>query len=351
MSRLHHHPFFIRLLHWEYWNSKIVYAPLYPYWLWLSIRARSFFFLTAANPAIKNGGFIMESKKDVYDLLPQPLYPRTLHFAQGVEAEKVFARIDSENLNFPVIAKPDFGERGLGVKKIYDAPTLRDYIARIPVDFLVQEFATQQYEVGIFYYRYPGQAKGNISGIVSKEPVVITGNGQYTVRQLIHQNDRYRLQWHWLQKTFFAQLDNIPAINEKIILSPYGNHARGSKFTDESFKMSEQLVTTIDRICKEIPGFYFGRLDIMYNDWQSLEQGIDISIIEVNGSGSEPTHIYDPKHSIFFAWKEIIRHWNILFRISKKNHGAGVPYLSFDTGRKEIKAFKQIDQKLSAEVW
>jgi hypothetical protein len=52
----------------------------------------------------------------------------------------------------------------------------------------------------------------------------------------------------------------------------------------------------------QIPEFYYGRLDIMFTSWEDLAQGLNFSIVEVNGAGSEPTHIYDPKHSIFFAW-------------------------------------------------
>ena len=53
----------------------------------------------------------------------------------------------------------------------------------------------------------------------------------------------------------------------------------------------------------------------------------------MNGAGSEPTHMYDPKHSIFFAWKEIIRHWNILYRISVLNHkDYKVSYMKFSSG-------------------
>jgi len=72
---------------------------------------------------------------------------------------------------------------------------------------------------------------------------------------------------------------------------------------------------------------------------EELKQGINFSIIELNGAGSEPTHIYDPKHSIFWAWKEIIKHLNILYRISKLNHQLQkIPYL---TTRMGLDMFKQ----------
>jgi hypothetical protein len=36
-------------------------------------------------------------------------------------------------------------------------------------------------------------------------------------------------------------------------------------------------------------GFYFGRLDIMYQSIADLEQGKDFAIVELNGAASEPT--------------------------------------------------------------
>ncbi len=120
---------------------------------------------------------------------------------------------------------------------------------------------------------------------------------------------------------------------------PYGNHARGAKFIDLTDLADEQLTNSIDAVCKQVKDFYFGRMDVRYNTWEELKQGKNFSIIELNGAGSEPTHMYDPKHSLFFAWKEIIRHWNILWRISRQNHqGYNMPYLDFSSG---VKMFKE----------
>jgi hypothetical protein len=80
-------------------------------------------------------------------------------------------------------------------------------------------------------------------------------------------------------------------------------------------------------------GFYFGRLDIRFNNWDELCAGRNFSVIELNGAGSEPAHIYDPKHSIFFGWKEIIRHLNLLYHISRENKQMKkVSYLSLKEG-------------------
>jgi len=344
-------PFLIKLTNWEYWNSKIIYAPLYPYWLWLSIKARSFYFLTAANPLIKNGGFIMESKREVYDLLPIDFYPETLLFSPGTSCAAVMQSIKNAGITFPLIAKPDIGERGLGVKKINNENDLAAYVRHIPVSFLIQRFIPYELEAGIFYCKLPGMATGYISGIVHKEPVTITGDGISTLAMLVARNDRYLLQWEQIKAMHAGLLDTVPEYNKKIVLIPYGNHCRGSKFTDQTYRANEKLSTAIDRICSRIPEFYYGRLDILFKSWEALERGEDFSIIEVNGSGSEPTHIYDPAHSIFFAWREIIRHWNVLYAICSANNKKGVPYITLAEGNKEREAFKAIDCMLGARVW
>lgn len=346
-----HNAFIVRLLHWEYWNSNIIYAPLLPYWVWLSLKSRSVYFLTAANPKIRNGGFIMESKKDIYDLLPKQLYPVTVLCKPATPLPVIINSLSQANISFPLIAKPDIGERGLGVKKIDSMEALQQYAETIPVPFLIQEFVAYEREAGIFYCRLPGNVNGYISGIVYKEPVSITGDGISTLAMLVKENSRYLLQWDQIKHMYAGKLDSIPAKGETQVLIPFGNHSRGSKFTDETFRATEKLTATINRICKQIPDFYYGRLDIRFKSWEALEQGEDFSIIEVNGSGSEPTHIYDPAHSIFFAWREIIKHWKVLYAISKENNKNGTPYTTWAKGREERRAFKQIDALLSARVW
>ena len=351
MKRLLRTPFFIRLRNWEYWPSSVVYAPIFPYWLWLSLKARSFYFLTAANPRIRNGGFIMESKKDVYDLLPVHVYPKTFLLDNAGPPEAAIDIISSARLSLPIICKPDIGERGLGVKKIKTIDELQQYVATIPVPFLMQEFVPYDNEVGIFYCRIPGTEEGYISGIVNKEPVAITGDGVSTIADLVRNNDRYLLQWKQITAIYNQRLNDVPASGERIELIPYGNHSRGSKFTDETGRVTRELNDTIHRICSQIPEFYYGRLDIRFESWEALERGEDLAIIEVNGSGSEPTHIYDPKHSILFAWREILKHWKILYRISKANNKRGVPYTTLAAGLQDRSAFMNIDRLLSAQTW
>jgi len=281
----------------------------------------------------------MESKKEIYDLIPDEFYPPTLFFRTSTAAEQVLKQVKQENLKFPMVGKPDIGMKGMMVKKLENENDLLVYAANSKVNFLVQEFISYKNEVGIFYYRNPNEERGHISGIVKKEFLSVTGDGSSTVEQLLLKNKRYVLQLPILRNTETNKMNMVLQKNEELVLVPYGNHVRGAKFVDDSHLIGEELINSIDTVCKKVKGFYYGRLDIRYNTWEELKQGKSFSIIELNGAGSEPTHIYDPKHSIFWAWKEIIKHLNILYRISKLNHQLQkIPYL---TTRMGLDMFKQ----------
>ena len=213
--------------------------------------------------------------------------------------------------------------------------------------YLLQKKINYPLEAGIFYVRMPGAAKGIVTGIVEKEFLTVTGDGVHTIQELITKNKRYLLQLHALKKMLGDAIHEVPAVNEKRLLVPFGNHARGCRFLDSTYRVNEKLSAVIDSTCKQVNQFYFGRLDIRFQSWEELECGKNFSIIELNGSGSEPTHMYDPSHSIFFAWKEIIRHWKLLYRIGRINHKNGVPYLSHRDTKKMFADNKSCDRLMN----
>lgn len=295
---------------------------------------------------MKNGGFMAESKKEIYDIIPHQYYPRTDLIREKSDFQKIIVVLESAQIQFPFIAKPDIGLRGSAVKKINSLEELQSYHTKANFDYLVQDLIPYHNEVGIFYVRFPHEEKGKITGIVAKEYLIVEGNGASTIVELIKANPRYELQLNALQREYGNQLDEVLKVGEKRNLVPYGNHARGAKFIDASDKISLQLTDVFNEICLQIPEFYFGRLDVMYNDWTELEQGKNFSIVEVNGAASEPTHIYDPKHSIFFAWKELARHITYMYQISAANHQRGFPYLSHKDGMKEYRLHLEQSSKI-----
>lgn len=287
-----------------------------------------------------------ESKKEIYDIIPQQYYPKTDLIHESIDFEKVVTVLEKSQIQFPFIAKPDIGLRGSAVKKIHSIAELHSYHTKANFDYLVQDLIPYENEVGIFYVRFPNEDKGRITGIVAKEYLIVEGNGTATVLDLIKANPRFELQLNALQREYGNALSEVLKVGEKRNLVPYGNHARGAKFIDASAQISQQLTDVFNEICLQIPEFYFGRLDVMYHNWNELEQGKNFSIVEVNGAASEPTHIYDPKHSLFFAWKELARHITYMYKISVANHKRGFPYLNHKDGMKEYRLHLEQSNKI-----
>lgn len=338
--------FFHKLTHWEYWPFQVVYIPIYFQWAYYALRSGTIFFFNACNPTIKNGGFFNESKKAIYDLMPPQYYPKTLWVANGTSIEDLLEKMAGSGIRYPLIAKPDIGLRGSAVKKIDDADALTVYNRKADFDFLVQDMIPYPNEIGIFYVRYPDEKSGRITGIAAKEFLVVTGDGTSALKALVKKNPRHAMQLTALEREYGNRLDEIPPAGEKVNLVPYGNHARGAKFIDGSHWVTPQLTQMINDICLQVPGFYFGRLDLMYHTFEELERGKNFSIVELNGAASEPTHIYDPRHSLFFAWKELSRHIRYMYEISVANHKNGAAYLPHKTGMQEYRTHRQQCDKI-----
>ena len=339
--------FFIKLLHWEYWPVHVVYTPIYPVWIWYCIKARSLFFFGASNPTIKNAGFLMESKKEIDALIPEKYKPLTLFFPSNTAIAKIKKELNLQQLPYPLIVKPDIGLQGKAVVKVNNDNELNNAINQFTVDYIIQPFIPYPKELGIFYVRYPNDQYGKITGIVEKEFLTVKGDGICTIEELLKLNPRHILQIPVLRKTLGQTIHTVIKKDKVSVLVPYGNHVRGSLFLDSTGKVSKQLETLIDKVCQSIEGFYYGRLDIRFNSYEELQEDKNWCIIELNGAGSEPTHMYDPKHSILFAWKEIIRHWKMLYKVSMQNKRKGYSFLTYKEGITMFKANNQYVNKLN----
>lgn len=278
----------------------------------------------------------MESKKEIYNLIPFEYYPKTLLIEPTETLEAVQEKIKEAAIEFPLIAKPDIGLRGTAVKKIHNAEELAAYFSKANFNVLIQSLIPYENEIGLFYVKLPNQP-GKITGIVAKEFMILTGNGKNTIRELLHEDKRYLLQLEVLEAEYKDKLNTILSEGETINLVPYGNHCRGTKFVDASHEITPEMIESFNIICSQINGFHFGRMDIMYHSYEDLAQGKNFQIVEINGAISEPTHMYDPKHSLWFGWKELTRHFHYMYVISKHNRKNGANYLTFKEGVREFK--------------
>lgn len=335
----------MKLLNWEFWPWQVIYFPVMLYWLWLSIRARSPFYFFAANPGIESGGLLIESKYDILQKIPGSLIPATLFFTYPSSFEDVIRAMDDNQIRFPVMAKPDHGERGWGVEKLEDSEELKQYIRHTRVNFLIQEFIDLPVELGIFYYRYPDQSRGEISSVVRKERLFVTGDGNTDIRSLIQEDLRARMQAASLEQRHPDLMNYIPGKGEQVELVPVGNHCRGATFLNGNELIDQELSDVIDGIATRIDGFFYGRFDIRCRSVADLKSGRHLKIIELNGAKSEPAHIYDPEFPLSEAYRVLFFHWKTLYKIAIMNHRQGVPFPSWKTGWKTWKKFRKY-QKL-----
>ncbi len=339
-----------RLQHWERWPFKLLYFPLSFVWLWYCIRSRSLWFFSASNPTITFGGFEGECKREMYEQLPEDLYPATCYISPDDSFEIIREKVDRSGIRYPLVVKPDVGMKGLLFRKIESPGGLKSYHSAMQVDYLVQEMISLPIEVSVFYYRFPNQNKGVITGFIRKEYLEVTGNGHSSLLELIENHRRAKFRVEELRQRHQNFLHQIIPKGKIYVLSYAGNHNRGARFIDLGHQIDERLHRVFDTISDKARHFYYGRYDIKCNSLDELKQGKNFYILEFNGCGAEPNHIYDCDMSLWEAYREILLHWKVLYRISRLNHRNGAPYWSFGKGfvflwqaRRYFKWIEQLD--------
>jgi hypothetical protein len=308
----------VKIRHFEFWNTHLFHLPIYLYWMYLALKSRSLFFFCAANPGIETGGLLGESKFKILQKI-NPIYlPLTLYYPRVPGINTILGDVKKAKISFPFIVKPDIGQGGWLVSMIKDENDLQLYLKKIKMPFMVQEYVDYPLEFGVLYYRYPGCEKGYITSLAVKDLLYVTGDGSSTVRFLIDKDERARCAVKNLMLHDYVPLDTIPKQGEKVLLSFIGNHSYGTKFLNMSSHINEELTFFFDCLCRSIPGFYFGRFDIKCTCVDDLKTG-NFKIIELNGVGSEPLHIFDPSEKLINAYSSAFKHWKVIHEISMVN--------------------------------
>ncbi len=320
-----------RIKNWEFWPLPIFYFPVVVYVLLLALKHRSLTVFTSANPAIEAGGFIGESKDAIYEglakngengpfLLEHILIPKD---STGDEKTDVLdAWMNKHSLVFPVVFKPNAGERGNDVTILRNREMSRELFDAYESDIIIQEFVAGP-EISVFYYRFPSQERGKIFSITEKTFPVLIGDGESTLEELILKDTRAVC----LAGKYFEQnherLNDIPSSDEKVTLIEIGTHSRGAIFSDGARFLTKKLEASIDSIIRNYDGFFFGRFDLRAAGESRFIDGKGFKIIELNGVTSESTNIYDKKYSLRAAYGILFRQWRIAFKIGAENAARG----------------------------
>jgi len=339
---------FARLYRWETWHYLGKYVPIMPVWLWYCIKSRSFWFFTASNPTLTFGGFEGESKREMYDQLPPGTYPKTVFVSHDIDFGEALNIVTENDFVYPFAVKPDVGMMGFMFRTIASEEEFKQYHELMPADYLVQEFVDYPLELSVFYYRFPNETKGNITGFIRKDYLSVTGDGKSTLLELINRYDRVRFRLEEMKSKHRDKLYNVIPDGEVFYLSRALNLSRGGKLVSLAHEKDERLLKVFDDLSHYAGHFYYGRYDVKCKSIEDLKQGKNFSILEYNGSGAEPHHIYGNGYTLLEAYGIVLQHWKVLYAISKYNERNGVEYWEFRKGYKFLKNakkhFKQLKQ-------
>ena len=328
------------------------YPPVLLYAFYLMLRYRGWTLPTVANPSFPGGGFVGESKARILELAirhaPQWFAPFiTVQRDSGLDSDLVREllqrscnQMEQAGLTFPIVAKPDMGCRGAGVKLLRDASDLHQYIQNFPGDarFLLQKYVAFEGEAGVFYCRHPSEDTGRIISLTLKYFPYVFGDGKRSLRELILADERAGKLAHLYLPRHAQRLDHIPAPGEAVRLAFAGSHSRGAIFRDGTHWVTPAMQARFDALSKQIPEFYFGRYDIRFEEFTQVQAGHGFTVVEVNGAGAESTHIWDRRVSLFKAWGDLMKQYKLLFQIGRANRDRGFRPLS-------LREFRQWHQR------
>ncbi|BFM49797.1 D-alanine--D-alanine ligase [Marinomonas sp. THO17] len=317
----------------EFMPTWFFYTPVVVQSLFQALYYRDLRLPLIANPSIKLSGMVGESKHDIMSLAGETARPWIAPYctvektsdAIRTQVEDTLKKLTELKLNWPIVAKPDLGCRGVGVKLLKSEQQLVDYFMAFPQEarFVLQQKAPYKAEAGVFYVRQPDAERGEIFSITLKYAPSVVGDGRLTLEELIRQDPRAGQLAHLYLPRHQALLNWVPAQGEEFQLAFAGSHSRGSIFRDGNQYITESLTRKLDHILKDVKGYYYGRLDIKFDNLHDFMQGEKFTILELNGASSEAAHIWDRNASLISIFSVLLKQYRLLFAIGAKQKKQG----------------------------
>lgn len=325
---------------YEFWHPRLFELPYYLYLGWRClISGVSIRNLAKANYALDHGEIGLGSKLESQLAFDQQFFlPSELVLDQkSVEQKKRFILNFIETHDYPVVLKSNVGSVGKGIVKLSSLADVEKHTPRLLGDYIIQKFTPFSYECGIFYIRLNGVPR--ITGINKKHFPTVIGNGYDDLLELAQNHPRYTHHWNsFLQDIDTAQV--LPA-GQQQRLSFIGSHTLGCKFTDDSYLLTKQLEQAVFKVFESQPGFNFGRVDVKCANEAAFQSG-EFVVIEVNGVASLPTHMFDPKFSVWKAYTIFFEHARYLVKIAKQQRDKPMKLLSYVEVIRQVKANQQM---------
>ncbi|MFD2257602.1 carboxylate--amine ligase [Luteolibacter algae] len=300
--------------------------------------------VTLANPGMPSGGFVEDSKSAILEQLRSSGHVADFKLiSSDLSAVEKLQAFDQAHAalgeSYPIVLKPDTGERGRGVLIAQSRQEVIAYLLACKLPVIVQKHIPG-IEYGVFYERSPLNENGSITGITLKGNTTVTGDGINRLERLILADSRAVCMAPLFLKMHAAHLDKILPEGEIFRLNSLGTHSQGSVFFDHSHLITPELILAIDAATKHFAGFHIGRYDIRVPSEEDLKAGRNWQIVELNGVTSEPTHMYDPRHGLWYAWRCLAAQWTRAFQYGAENRNFGHRPISFARLRERLNSHK-----------
>ena len=315
----------------------LFYLPLIASWIRFGWRHRSLTLPTAVNPRMPTGGMWGESTSDSlldiaveerrwiadFAIVRRGSGPRTLY----ADLERVRQSLREAQLTFPLIAKPDIGWRGHGVRRIDDVSALREYLRDFPggARLMLQRFVPHAGAAAVLYARLPGADRGRILSLTFRHGPYVIGDGHAGLRELIRKNAcaHCKLEYDPSQALAREELDRVPARGEVVPIAPTASRHAGGMSRDANRYITPELEARFDAIVKSMSEFHYGRFDLRFSSVEELARGEEFSIVGITGIGAEAVDAWDPHVPLGEAYRRLIDRQRILFLIGEKNRSRG----------------------------
>jgi len=305
-------------------------------WLALSIRHGSLTLPTTANPAMEGGGFFGESKLEGLKLFGARALARLAPFvvvepqAQGdcgrARFSAAMAALARAGLEFPIVAKPDVGYQGWGVRRLDDEAALKAYLSSCAPELrlILQRHVGLPGEAGVFYVRHPGAPRGRVVSMAFVHAPHVTGDGVRTLQALVEADEVLAKSLAIHAARNLDRWHDVPADGETVALVGPRSARLGAVYRDAADSITPALEAEFDAIARDIDGLHFGRFDVKFGSLAGLERGEDFEILELNGAGAEMLQIWDGRVTLLEAYRTLWRQYRELFAIGAAMRRRGV---------------------------
>lgn len=311
----------------EFWPHLILAIPPMLHYLWQSVIHRSFTLFTLANRGLgADGGLPAGSKFEHYtkflsdksnaDVAAVSVKTVLVPLNENLDrrTEDVLSRMRENGIAFPCVMKPEIGDGGVGVCIVRSREHLRNWLEVNPDPAVLQEYVGgNEYE--IVWSRRPGRAGGRIQTVVQKDFVVVKGDGERKLEDLIWADDKAVSDGKLFSKLNFRDANRVLAAGESYALAPIGSRIKGANFVSRPELRAGTLADVIDRLADACGDVHYLVLDIRAESDSDLAAGKNIRITGVKGAGATAGTIFDGYVRMGMAYSRAFRQMNYCFGI------------------------------------